>query len=141
MIEVVRYEAWHMNRLAVQDAQAPLFGMVRPEHALAVEGPMAFTALAGGEPLCCAGVIEYWPGRGETWAVLAKGCRREFMAITNAVRRFLDICPVRRVEASVPVEFEAGHRWVRSLGFALEAPRLRAYLPDGSDCALYARVN
>lgn len=141
MIKVVSFEATHLYRMNVQGAQAPLRSQVSPMQARAVEGPMSFTALADDRPVCCAGVVEYWPGRGEAWAFLADDCGREMRAVTAAVRRFLDVCPIRRVEAAVDVDFEPGHRWCRLLGFALEAPRMRAYLPNGGDCALYARVN
>lgn len=141
MIEVIRYEARHLRELTLQPAQTALRGLVSAEHAAAVEGPLSFTALSGERPVCCAGVVEYWPGRGEAWAFLAADCRKEFRAVTAAVRRFLEVCPVRRVEAAVDVDFEPGHRWARLLGFTMEAPLMRSYLPDGGDCALYARVN
>jgi hypothetical protein len=141
MIEVVRYEAWHLRELVAQPAQTALKGTVSPEQAAAVEGPLSFTALADGRPVCCAGIVEYWPGRGEAWAFLAADCRKELRAITNAMRRFLEVCPVRRVEAAVDVDFEPGHRWCRLLGFKLEASLLKAYLPEGGDVSLYAKVS
>lgn len=141
MIEVVPYEARHLEELVEQPTQAALRGLVSPEQAAAVEGPLSFTALSAGHPVCCAGVVEYWPGRGESWAFLAADCRQEFRAITAAVRRFLEVCPVRRVEAAVEAGHREGHRWCRLLGFALETPVARAYFPDGGDAALYVRVN
>jgi ABC-type branched-subunit amino acid transport system substrate-binding protein len=60
--------------------------------------------------------------------------------ITKAVRRFLQACPYRRVEMTVDLDFEAGHRWANMLGFRLEAGRMLAYRPDGGTCSLYARV-
>lgn len=140
MIEVVKFTPEHLDRLDEQEATAYLRPYLRPEHVQALAAGQSYTALAGERVVACAGVVEHWPGRGEAWAYLDRDCRRHFLAITNAVRRFLDVCPLRRVEAVVDVEFPAGHRWVRALGFALEAPRMAAYRPDGGDCALYARV-
>lgn len=102
--------------------------------------PYAFTGLIDDRVIFCAGVSEYWPGRGEGWALLTEESRHHMLVITRMIKRFLEICPTRRIEASVEVNFKEGHRWAKMLGFELEASRLRAYLPDGQDCSLYARV-
>lgn len=90
--------------------------------------------------MMCAGVQEYWRNRGEAWAVLDPLCRRDFLAIHNVVKRFFDICPITRIEAAVDVDFKPGHRWVKLLGFDLDAKVLKNYLPDGKDVSLYSRV-
>ena len=53
--------------------------------------------------------------------------------------RFLDMHGTRRVEATVDSGFMAAHRLMLMLGFKREG-RMIAYLPDGRDCDLYARV-
>ena len=63
-----------------------------------------------------------------------------FVALTKAAKRILGSMPYRRLEADVACDFAQGHRWLRMLGFTMEAPRMVAYLPDGTDSALYARV-
>jgi hypothetical protein len=88
----------------------------------------------------CAGVVEYWSGRGEAWAILDTDSRHEFLAMHNTVKRFLDVCPVNRIEAAVDLHFDNGHRWVMALGFRLDAARLRAFFPNGRDASLYSRV-
>lgn len=94
-----------------------------------------------GRILACIGVMEHWAGRAEAWAIFHPDCRQYFLAIHHAVRRFLKITPLKRIEAVVTVGFEEGHRWAQSLGFEMEARCLKAYLPDGNDVSLYARIN
>lgn len=143
MIEVLKFKAEHLGYLKEQEATAYLKKYTTPEQDKMLENGMAYTCVSAEEPrrvLMCAGVIEYWKNRGEAWAVFDVNCKKEFVYIHNVVRRYLDICPVRRVEAAVDVGFLPGHRWIRSLGFKLEAPVLKAYRQEGSDVSLYARV-
>lgn len=142
MISVEPFRARDATELSEQEATAYLRPFISEEVMKALEGsPYAYTLRgADGRVVACAGVYEYWKGRGEAWALMDKNCKSEFFAVHNAVKRFLEICPVRRIEAVVDAGFEAGHRWVKALGFELEAPRLRGYRPTGGDCALYARV-
>jgi hypothetical protein len=141
MIEIVKFKAEHWDLINGQDMTVSLSRMVPKEHAVALEGcPHSYTVFARGRIVAVAGVVENSPGRGEAWAELAQVCRKDFLAIHNAVKRFLDICPFVRVEATVDVDFVAAHRWVKLLGFELEAPRMRKYSLDGQDYSLYARV-
>ena len=106
-----------------------------------LESPWATTLVADGRPILSGGAIPLWMGRAYLWSFLSdKVTRRNFVEVTSFVRRFLNGLPFKRVEASVECDHEAGHRWVRALGFELEAPRMRAFQVDGRDCALYARV-
>jgi hypothetical protein len=140
-VEVVPFEAWHITNLEQAGALGWLKSYLREEHKKHLETTLAFSCLGDDRRVIgCAGVVAYWPNRGEAWALLARGYTREFLFFHNSVRRFLDVCPIRRVEAAVVLGFQAGHRWVKALGFQLEAPVVRAYQPDGSDVALYSRV-
>lgn len=142
MIEIVNFKAEHWEQIVEQKNQLYIRKCFSKRQAELLEkSETAFTGVAAsGKVVFCAGVNKYWEGRGEAWAILAQSCRKEFLAIHNAVKRYLDVCPLRRIEAAVDVNFKAGHRWVKALGFELEAPRLKAYQPDGVDCALYSRV-
>lgn len=137
---IVPYKAEHMRKLHLQSAQLSTVGWAPADHAEMLEQFVAFTALDGDEVLACAGVIEMWPGRGAAWAFMAEAIGTRMVAVHRAVRRYFDTLDFRRLEAEVAADFEQGHRWVRMLGFELEAPRLRGYFPDGSDAAMYARV-
>lgn len=100
----------------------------------------AFAAEVDGETVAAAGLLEYWSHRAEAWAFFDPQCRKHFLAVHNAVKRFLQIAPVRRIEAIVERDFSAGHRWIKSLGFELEAECLRSYTIECKDVSLYALI-
>lgn len=93
-----------------------------------------------GAVQACLGLIEHWAGRAEAWAMLGAASRPVMPAMHKAVLQFLDKSPFQRIDAAVPADFDAAHRWVRMLGFECEAPLMRGYLPGGKDAALYART-
>jgi hypothetical protein len=93
-----------------------------------------------GKLMACGGVNKYWENRGEAWAIFDPNCRMYFLALHKAFLKLIDGCPFIRVEASVDCDFRAGHRWMKALGFQMEAPRLRHFLPNGHDAALYSKV-
>jgi hypothetical protein len=141
MIAVVPYKPEHLTSMVLQPDQAYLRAFITPEVASAVAAHEAFSALdEDGDVLGSAGVIKLWEGRGMAWAYLSVNARNYMLPITKAVRRFLAICPLRRVEMTVDAEFAEGHRWANMLGFKLECGRMRAYRPDGGACSLYAMV-
>jgi len=138
---VVPFEPHHIEMLSLQPAQAYLRAMVTREHAEFAATQPSFTGLlAGGDVVGCAGILPAWQGRAMAWSWVGAAAGRHMVSITRAVHRFLDAQPHRRVEMTVDVDFDAGHRWAEILGFQLEAVRMKAYRPDGGDCSLYARV-
>jgi hypothetical protein len=139
MIEVTDFKPEHIAMIELHEAAE--FLLSNPKAALQLgDSKYSFTLMLEGKPVACAGVVEFWHGRGEAWAVMSKACKPYFFQIHNVVKRFLEVCPMRRIEASVSVEFGAGHRWVKALGFKCEAPVRKAFFQDGSDSALYALV-
>jgi len=88
------------------------------------------------------GVIGFepmWSGRANTWALLSKFCGKHFTSIHKICAMIIDDLGYRRYEATVDIDFKAGHRWVKILGFEPEG-YMKAYRPDGEDMILYARV-
>lgn len=142
-MNVIEFKAEHLYELDLQDGQAYLSNWVTPEQAKSIEAAegWAFTGVVNGVPIGSAGVMPIWQGRGMAWAYLSKDTSgSRFMAVHRAVKRFLEMCFLHRIEMTVDCDFEPGHRWARMLGFTMEAERMSAYRPDGGDCALYARV-
>lgn len=137
---IVPYRAEHLDELVLQWAQAPSGVWFTREQALALEGTEAWSGIYDNEPVICSGVVQVWQGRYMAWSYVSKNAGICFVSIHKAVRRFLDTSGHRRIEMAVDCDFPQGHRWARLLGFTLEAERLKAYRPDGGDCALYARV-
>lgn len=141
---VVDYQARHLAEMAMQEKQQYLAPWVTPDMAKALEdvNGWAFTGLDDdGSVLAVAGVIHQWQGRGLAWAYLSDNVTGpRFLFVHRAVNRFIKGCYLNRIEMTVDCDFDQGHRWATMLGFALEAPRMKGYRPDGGDCALYARV-
>lgn len=144
LIYPVPFQAEHYEAVAIHDAQAWLARYATVGSLRTLEGPYSGTLMRDGKPLVCGGVVPMWENRALAWCFFdGRFCPREFRTIHGYAKAFLDALPFRRVEAAVVVDFEAGHRWVKALGFACETPppaRMRAFQADGADCLLYARV-
>lgn len=140
-IKIIPYHHDHLDEIKEYEAFDYLKPFLSPEYSKDLEGKLSYTGVTEmGKIVFCAGIMEFWANRGEAWAILDKNCKPYFLQIHNAVRNFLHSCPIKRIEATVDVSFEAGHRWVRALGFELEAPRMTAYRVGGIDAALYSLV-
>lgn len=137
---IVPYQPEHLLKLQLQEGQAYGQSMLTPELAASLVGEYTFTALVDGEPIAVGGVTELWANRALVWTFIGQTAGPHFVALHKAVLRGLDLAPHRRLEADTPCEFEQGHRWLRMLGFKLEAERMTAHRPDGGDSALYAKV-
>ena len=124
--------------IKLQD-HAPMI-KVSVEEALDIEDSGGWAAVDHDDCLGCASISFIRPGVGRAWSILTHGWRKHANAITAKAIAELDRCPLRRIEAEVMCDFDAGHRWLRRLGFEMEAERMRAYGPEGQDMALYARV-
>jgi hypothetical protein len=139
-MEVVPYEAEHMARIKLQEAQQCNIEWMAPQHAYLLEGERSFTILDGEEVLFVGGVIDAWKGRGLAWCFLAKDIGRRFLQVHRLVKRYFDMLDMTRIEAQVQMYFEQAHRWMRLLGFELECACARSFFPDGTDAAFYAKV-
>lgn len=140
-MNVVPYQPEHLQDLILQPAQAMLQPMMRDREyadqlAQTSEG---YTWLVDGKVIACLGVIPIWENRAAAWGLIGENARRHLTFVHRGVRRFLDLTQYRRVETPVSTNFVEGHRWARMLGFVNEGT-MRAYMPDGSDCDLYARI-
>ena len=140
MIEVVPLEQSHIDALDVQPAQRMPAEDMRA--AMAASYGDAWAALHDGKPIACGGLVKVWEGRAYAWALLGNDARRHMLALTRATRRGLETGGFRRVEMAVQAGFEQGEHWARLLGFSRETPEpMRAYLPNGQDAYLYAKVS
>jgi hypothetical protein len=139
-MEILPFQPEHLRTLVLQEAQSWMGPMLQSDYGdmLKRSGP-CFTALDGDQVMACAGVLKMWENRDQAWALLSADSGRMFVPIYRGIRRFLEMHDTRRIEATVDSEFAAGHRLMQMLGFRREG-RMVAYLPDGRDCDLYARV-
>lgn len=139
-MDLVPFEPAHVVSLAprLQPSQAGFPGL-SPAYGqdLLAGGPCWSLLGAVGLPAACGGLFLQWEGRAIAWAFLAADA--PMLAATREAARVLDGCGFRRVECWVEVDFEAGHRWARMLGFEREG-LMRSFSPDGRDHILYARI-
>jgi hypothetical protein len=139
MIDLIPARAEMADLIDLNPAQL-MFG-TRPDRAAlqtAIDAGLAFAVIDGDRVVAIGGVRNVWQDRGIAWGLLASGIGATMVPITRAVRRFLSVCPTRRIEAEVAADHEEGRRWIEMLGFEREG-RMRAYW-GGKDFDLYARV-
>jgi len=138
---IVPFQPEHLAAIHLQPAQIALQPtLAQPDYgaALKAAGP-CYTALAGEEIIACAGFYPQWEGRAIAWALIGASAGRHFFGLHKSVLRAFAMHGYRRIETAVVVGFAEGERWARLLGFEREG-RMRSYMPDGTDCDLYARV-
>lgn len=140
MTELIKFKKEHLDKFFTQPSNAYLKDWVAAGHAENLEKLDSFSAVYKGEIILCGGLVEQWPGRAQAWTVFDESCARNFLVAFRTIKRFLDGCTIRRLEIAI-TDNEKYHRRARMLGFSLEAPRMEAFLSDGTACALYARVS
>lgn len=138
-MDIVAFEVEHLKRLRVQPAQQSCLAYLTEELLADAVHMDAYTALVDGAPVAVAGLMDFWPGRAMAWSYIGEGAGLHMVRLTRAIRNFLDGQEIRRIEAYVDPDFEAGLRWIELLGFTREG-RLRAFMPDGRDTVIFARV-
>lgn len=142
MIKIVPFTIMHYRQIEAQPRQEYIQAYLDTDHVRALI--RAGDAFAGVRPdgtvVGAAGCMEVWKGRAVTWALLSTEAGKDFVQATRMVRRYLDVQPYRRIEATVDTSFDQAHRWVSLLGFRKESDCMKSYDPDGRDHALYARV-
>jgi RimJ/RimL family protein N-acetyltransferase len=128
------------QKLALQPSQQYLSGILDDLNikVLADKG-LVQVGEVDGEVIAIAGIAPQWENRAIAWALISDEAGPHFIQIHKAVKRFFNRNPIRRLEATVDVGFEQGHRWMEMLGFEIEGYMV-AYRPDGKDQILYARV-
>lgn len=133
------YRPEHLQRIKLQATQQWCRPMLSDEFLLELQELDGYTAFVGDEPVACAGTMHAWEGRHMAWSFISEKAGPHMLGITRAVMRYLELKRFRRVEAYVDPDFEAGHRWIKRLGFKREG-LLEAFLPDGRSQVLYSRV-
>lgn len=140
MVKVIPCKYEHVEELLSLPYNQSLGFVLKPSQKSHIENDLCKTILVNGDVAFVGGVVQYWENRAEAWAIFRPGLREHFIALHKEVKSYFRSCPFLRIEATVECEFENGHRWIRALGFTLEAPRLKSYFPDGKDASLYALI-
>lgn len=140
-LRIEKLKAEHIAELFKEEAAKKFAAHITPWHAKGLEeSNLCYTAFMDDKIVACGGAVEYWKNRGEAWIIFGKTFTGNFILLQRAAREFIHRCPLKRLEASVVLGFDKGHRWIKSLGFKLETPLAKSYTQDGEDCALYSRV-
>ena len=140
MMIVVPFHHDHLKTLNLQIAQREALSILSDAIIGDLERGQSFTALVEDIPMICCGVYSDGMGRGVLWALVSQDIGRHLVKVTKLCSQFFDNSGYRRLETMVDCNFKAGHRWVRLLGFEMEAERMRSYYPNGKDCSLYAKI-
>ncbi len=138
---VVPFKAEHLHTLNLQTSQilfAPFLNDAEYGKSLETAGE-AFTGIVENETIICSGVVHQWQNRAIAWALISQNAGKHFVKVHKAVKRFLDMSEVNRIEAYVDDGFEEGYRWIEMLGFKHEG-LMRQFSPHGLDMHLYAKV-
>lgn len=130
------------ERIDIQSAQGYVTSLVDVSVDLTPlsEKGLVWTAEVGDKVLGCWGAVPEWQNRCVVFSLLGADCGKHMAAIHKASLRFLTSIPFRRMEAHVDIGFDQGIRWMKMLGFELEAYK-RAFRPDGADMLEFVRIN
>lgn len=94
-------------------------------------------------PWGIAGCYRQWDGSGQLWAVFDERLDRYPISLYKSciilINYAVQMQSLRRVSLTVRSDYTSGNRFAHSLGFDFEG-KMHAYLPDGSDANLYARL-
>lgn len=133
--------AAHILSVELQPAQASVAGVITrdyAEHLCSLKG-VGWAITDEGVTLACGGIVEIWPNRAQSWALLSDEAIYRFKAVHRLVTGVLRDAPWRRIEMDVDAGHAAGIAWADRLGFVSEGTR-RKYTVDGRDVILFAKV-
>lgn len=142
MFELVPYKKEHVIPMLDQKENLALKEPFLAGAAEGLEATGATTIMVNGIPAVCGGVLQYWEGRGQVWAVFNEEFKNNFVPVFRGLKVFIKVHleKYRRLETSIPLEFPKGKRRAEMLGFKLECELARQYLPNGGDASLYSIV-
>jgi hypothetical protein len=130
-MRVETFDKSHLSRIDLQDRQrdADTSGDW-------IVGP-AWTVFDGERIAGMGGFLLQWDGRFLAWAMIAKGAN--MVGLTRIARSIVNGFNVRRIEATIDVNFRQAAKWVSMLGFEFEGV-LRCAGLNGEDFAMYSKV-
>ena len=140
MFELVPFKREHLEPLMVQKINAFLPQWIRDGQADLMEKTYSQSIIVEGEVMGCGGIIEFWRGRGQLWALFNERSGIKMMSTFRAIQRFIETATFKRIEIAVPYELAVGHKRARLLGFKLECEKAECYLSNGGAASLYSRI-
>lgn len=103
----------------------------------------ALTIFDGGLVASIVGLVSFWPGVAECWAITTEHIKKKPYTFHRLVLELLKDCEnifkLHRIQITVRTDYNMGMRWARALGFYPEGI-MKKYMPDGTDHYICARV-
>ena len=141
MTKTVKFKPQHLARLDEFVCGISVKENISKEKVAALASQdHVYSIIKDGKVLACVGATTFWPNRCEVWAVLSNTLGADFVEVNSEVKKLLKGLPFKRIEAVVDCDFEDGIRWVKALGFGLEAACMKSYGRTGKDCAMFSMV-
>lgn len=142
MMYEVPFRAEHVFQMKIQTGQEWVEKHLELDDIRTLENEWATTLMEKGKPLICVGPMVYWSNRALIWSFIGDMITTtDFLKIHFRAKRYIASLPFNRLEAAIDTDFAVGHRWIKLLGFKLEAKCMKAYQLDGRDSSLYSRIN
>lgn len=133
----------HLDDISLQPGQDEMAEyMDTPGYAeMLVNIGETYTLIDEGIVKGIGGVIDQGDGRGLAWALISsKLSGFDLVSATRIVKRELNKCTLRRVEAVIKCDFPPARRWAEMLGFVCETPQgMVNWFKNGKKAYLYAR--
>lgn len=145
MIEVVVFEPWHIDVIDLREMDRLSIGGIEYRDMIKDQAKrgMALTGFFGTDVVAIIGLIPFWSGVADAWAVtspLVDKMKLSFhRAVCKGFKEVLECNNLHRVQAAVHVKHVQSQKWLKALGFVDEG-LMRKYGPDGGDYHRYARV-
>lgn len=124
MIEVIDFIPGHLDLLEVIPEQQYAYELFsNPDyHSLLTSGPSFTVVSKEAEVIACLGLYAITPQVLKGWALISNRSGAYMGTLTRKVHSFLEELKAPRVETVVVEGFDAGHKWMRLLGFKCETP-------------------
>lgn len=135
--KLVDFEPWHVEAIIESGTESGLDGVSPHMNTLVQENTK--TIMLGDKPLACGGTLRMGLHRHMAWAFVADEAANHMPSVTKLAAKLLKQVN-GRIEATVDLEFNNGHRWIKALGFTPYAT-LEHFGPNGETHVGYARYN
>lgn len=80
-----------------------------------------FSAFDGDNVIACAGIVVFWEGRAQVWAIMSRYIGCYAFTVHRAVKRYLRAYRCARLECIIDPTFTRSVEWARRLGFSFES--------------------
>lgn len=143
MMVKVPFLSVHIEDISLQEGQQEMAEFLDTdgyaEMLEALDG--SYSVFKDGVLMGCGGLANQGNGRALAWTLITSNCERhDMIEVTRIVKNGIVNSDYRRIEAIVKDGFDAGHKWMKILGFECETDRgMLGWFKDGTNGYLYAR--